>query len=90
MKQHKTINYFGKTMWIVTFEKRGGGFGCMSYGVCGVFNTPQKARKMMDSLNATQAAQPASQAWHSMVKYDVKSIDLTPTALTTELFHYHY
>ena len=74
-------------MYLVTYEKTGGGLGCMTYGIAQVFNKPQAAHAYLKKLLKAQAALPFHE--RNKISYNLKTVELD-NPFSTELFAYHY
>ena len=45
------ITHFTQKAWLITWERRGGGFGCQQYGICGIYNKKNLAQIDLDKFN---------------------------------------
>jgi len=45
------ITHFTQRAWLITWERRGGCFGCQQYGICGIYNKKNLAQIDLDKFN---------------------------------------
>lgn len=78
------LHHFTSKMYLITYDKAAGGFGCREYGIVKVFN---KRKEALNFLEALKEKTPEYRA--SKITYDFKEIDLD-NPLTTKLFEFLY
>ena len=74
------ITHFSDKAWLVTWERRGGGFGCLQYGIHGIYNKPNLAQIALDKLNEESINDPR-------IVYKMQEVSMNNSH---QLFEYNY
>ena len=84
MKVNKPLTHFTDKVWLITWERQGGGFGCWQYGVHSFHNKPNLAQNALDKL---VQAENKKAFYNRKTSYLIQEVSLNESK---QLFEFNY